>query len=126
MKIVKRYWSIALLSLLVGCAGWSRGCSSWCAEQMGADWIIVQYDAMGHPSGCWRVDDESVTNEDSSDGIYWKQHGHLVHISGWYNRVQVSGDDYEGAAKLLGVELNQCHNGKYSPSVVVEESGPSL
>lgn len=56
----------------------------------------------------------SVANEDGTDGIYWQQDGHLVHISGWYNRVQVDDDKFEAAAALLGVELARCTNGKYA------------
>jgi hypothetical protein len=41
-------------------------------------------------------------------------HGsHLVHISGWYNRVQVNNGDWNGAAATLGIDLSRCHDGVY-------------
>lgn len=85
------------------------------AESFGGNWIIVQFGAGGLPFNCWKLEDVSVTNETHSDGIYWKApDGHLVHISGWYNRVQVERGDWTGAAKALGVELNRCTGGAYS------------
>jgi hypothetical protein len=101
---------IALYALfLVGCAGVSRSCSSCVAEDFGADWIIVQYKMDGSVLRCWKMTNVGVVNEPSSDGIYWKgSSGHLVHISGWYNRVQVRNGDWAGAAKDLGVDLALC------------------
>ncbi len=99
--------------LLVGCAGFNRGCSSFNAQAFGSDWLIVQYSTSGEPINCWQPRNVSVSNEDRSDGIYWAEGGHLVHISGWYNRVQVSAGRYADAAKLVGVDLNKCVGGKY-------------
>lgn len=112
---MKRHIVVFLtLLMLTGCAGMQRGCSSFWATQAGADWIIVQYGFNGDPINCWKLQNVSVSNEQSSDGIYWKEgSGHLVHISGWYNRIQVDGGRYEEAAKLLGVELPKITNGKY-------------
>lgn len=102
------------LFFLAGCAGFHRECSSSCAENVGSDWIIVQYKADGTPINCWKLKDESVSNEPNSDGIYWvNDQGHLIHISGWYNRVQVNKSDYEGAAKSVGIILSQCLDGSY-------------
>lgn len=86
---------IALL-LLAGCAGIDRGCSSCVAENFSSDWVIVQYKFDGNPFNCWKLNNVSVTNEQNSDGIYWKDSltGHLVHISGWYNRVQVENSNF--------------------------------
>jgi hypothetical protein len=111
-------WSIVAILFVAmagGCAGLSRGCSSCNAGAFGSDWVIVQYDYQGQPINAWKLVGVSVANEDASDGIYWKDNatGHLVHISGWYSRVQVSGGDFDGAARLLGVELSKVHNGKY-------------
>jgi hypothetical protein len=112
-------WKTALhyvlsAALLVGCAGMERECASCNAESYGADWIIVQYRNDGQPMNCWRLRETSVTNEPGSDGIYWKgPHGHLVHISGHYNRVQVMHGDYEGAAKSIGIDLAACQDGRY-------------
>lgn len=104
--------------LLAGCAGLNRGCSVFGAENFGADWVVVQYDMQGHPYNCWKLENVSITNESGSDGIYWAEGtlGHLVHISGWYNRVQVHGGDYAGAAQLIGVDIRQCRNGHYPAS----------
>lgn len=104
-----------LVVALAGCASLNRGCSSWNAEQFGSDWIVVQYKFDGNPINCWTLRDVSITNETGSDGIYWKDTstGHLVHISGWYNRVQVKGERFDEAAVLLGVVAKKCGNGVY-------------
>lgn len=95
--------------LLAGCAGQMRSCSAGMAERFGADWLIAQYKTDGTPLHCWRLPDTSVVNETGSDGIYWKDpRGHLVHISGWYNRVQVTGGDWAGAAASIGVDIGVC------------------
>lgn len=117
-NIVSGLLVVLLVSMAIGtnsCAGWSRGCSSCTAESFGSDWIVVQYGYDGVPINCWKLVNASIANEGSSDGIYWvdTQTGHLIHISGWYNRVQVTGGRFEEAAKLLGVELEKVKNGKY-------------
>ena len=113
----KNFKVIRLFALLflVSCAGFNRSCSACMAESYGSDWVVVQYNYNGSPLACWKLLDASVSNEEHSDGIYWvdSKTRHLVHISGWYNRVQVEGGDFEGAANLLGVELRKCQNGKY-------------
>ena len=112
-------WRRALLIVLIcvgpGCAGFQRSWSSGCAENFGSDWVVAQFDMEGRPFNCWKLKETSITNESGSDGIYWKdtKSGHLVHIAGWYNRVQVDSDDYEAAAKLLNVDITKCGNGKY-------------
>jgi hypothetical protein len=106
-----------LLALFTtACAGTQRWCSSTYAENFGSDWIIVQYGFDGKPINCWQLRGAAVTNETASDGVYWKDSvtGHLIHISGWYNRVQVSGSDFPHAAALLGVSLDRCTNGHYN------------
>jgi hypothetical protein len=76
--------------------------------------LIVQFDMHGKPFNCWKLQNVPVENEPSSDGIYWQaQNGHLVHISGWYNRVQVRGSNFDGAARAVGVDLAQCGDGRY-------------
>lgn len=107
-------WVLSLL-FISACAGTQRDCSACMASETGADWIIVQYANDGHVLACWKLDDVAVDNEDKSDGVFWEEHGHLVHISGWYNRVQVSGQRFDQAAKILGIELESCTNGKYAP-----------
>lgn len=111
---------LPFLFLVVGCAGYQRSCASSCASNLGSDWIIVQYKADGNPINCWKLNNASVDNETGTDGIYWLEpSGHLVHVSGWYNRVQVQNSDFESAAKLVGVELSLCKNGKYiSPAAL--------
>jgi len=92
-----------------------RSCSSSIASEFGSDWIVVQYDMDMQPKNCWKLVNTSITNETSSDGIYWLDNGsgHLVHISGWYNRVQVKNSDFEAAAKLVNVETALIQNGAY-------------
>ncbi len=96
----------------------SRECSDCTAKSFGGDWLIVQYKMDGEPIACWKLEDTAVTNEPNSDGVYWKAPGgHLVHISGWYNRVQVDHSDFVGAAAQLGIDLEACKGGKYIPHV---------
>lgn len=100
-----------LLSLcLVGCAGMSRGCSSWWAENAGSDWVVVQMDFNGMPYRCWELRDTAITNEAQSDGIYWKESGtgNLVHLSGHYNRVQVMSGNWDRAFSELGLARETC------------------
>lgn len=111
------------LALLAGCAGLSRDCSSGCNSSFGADWIVVQFDLRGKPFNCWRLPNVSMTNEPHSDGIFWQDRdGHLVHISGWYNRIQVQGGNWKGAGIALGVDADSCKSGYYTgPSAVGAE-----
>lgn len=95
--------------VVVGCAGFERGCSSTVADRFGADWIVVQYDMSGAPFRCWTLRDTSITNEPSSDGIYWLgENGNLVHISGTYNRVQVD-SDWNAAFAEVGLTEGACN-----------------
>ena len=113
---MRRKWLIALLVLFTsGCAGLQRSCASWSAENFASDWIVVQYDQTGRPFNCWKLTNTSITNETNSDGVYWqdRSRGHLVHLAGWYNRVQVSNNDFDGAARLVGVLASQCTDGIY-------------
>jgi len=111
MKINRLFLALILLT---GCAGWERDCNSSVASSFGADWIVLQYGFDGTPINCWKLTNTGITNEQGTDGIYWQNPGgHLVHISGWYNRVQVSGGDFAGAAKSIGVEVERCTGGKY-------------
>lgn len=109
----KMHWLIVVLFL--SCAGWGRQCSSYNAERFGSDWIVLQYGFDGRPINCWVLKETSMDNEAHSDGIYWKDAdtGHLVHVAGWYNRIQIEKGGKESAAKLLGIDLTQCVNGRY-------------
>ena len=119
-----KYFWLFLLALC-GCASWDRSCSSCSAETFGSDWIVLQYGYDGKPINCWKLGNTSITNEAQSDGIYWKApEGHLVHVSGWYNRVQVDHNDYAGAAKQLGIDLNACSEGAYKPKPPAPASTP--
>lgn len=110
--LTARYTLFAIF--LIGCAGFSRSCSSEYAESFGADWIVITNGADGRVVNCWKLKDVSITNEPHSDGVYWKSGaGHLIHISGWYSRVQVNGGDYAGAANEIGVDLARCPSGRY-------------
>lgn len=103
-----------LLLLLCGCAAISRDCSSCTASNFGGDWIVVQYRFDGSPTNCWMLKNTAIDNEENTDGIYWKSpDGHLVHISGWYDRVQVQGGDWKGASRQLNVDYDSCTEGAY-------------
>lgn len=105
----KRFVIVLFCVLFVGCAGMGRSCSSCNAESFGANWVVAQMDLSGKPFRCWELHGVSITNESGSDGIYWKsESGHLVHLSGTYNRVQVNGDDWDGAFKELGLTRQSC------------------
>lgn len=113
--MTKFRWMLGLL-FLTGCAGWSRSCAGCNAESFGADWIVVQYRMDGTPINCWQIRNKSVANEPQSDGIWWEsEDGHLIHVSGHYNRVQVVRGDFKGAAKEVGIDLNKCPGGHYLP-----------
>ena len=123
--LTARYTLFAIF--MFGCAGMQRSCASGCAENFGADWIIATYGMSGDVLGCWKLSNVSVTNEPHSDGIYWTgSGGHLVHISGWYNRVQVQGGDYEGAAKEIGIDLARCTGGHYLAKADTAPLAPSI
>lgn len=113
--MIKRNKWLILVLFVGGCASWGRQCSACNAETFGTDWIVLQYGFDGKPINCWQLTDTSIDNEGASDGIYWldRDEGHLVHISGWYNRVQVNNGKKDDAAKLLGVDLKLCTKGKY-------------
>lgn len=115
---MKKTWHNLIFVLLVGCAATSRDCASCNASSFGSDWVVLQYGFDGKPINCWKLIDTAVSNEHATDGIFWQdsKSRHLVHISGWYNRVQVSGGDFEGAARAVGVDIRQCAGGKYAPT----------
>lgn len=113
---MKRLLFTAFLALLVGgCAATSRGCSRFSAENFGGNWVVAQYRMDGTAFNCWKLYGVAIVNEPGSDGVYWKDSTspHLVHISGWYNRVQVVGNDWPAAARLLNVDESKCGNGVY-------------
>jgi hypothetical protein len=109
--------AVTLLAIaMVGCAGWSRGCASWNAENFGADWIVIQQRMTdGEAFNCWILRNTSISSESGSDGIYWKDAatGHLVHIAGQYARVQVTDGRFKDAAVLVGVDADKCQGGRY-------------
>jgi hypothetical protein len=108
---------LATCAVVAGCAGTQRGCASFNAGTFGADWIVVQYSYDGEPITCWELRGVSVAVDPGND-LHWvdTKSGHLIHLEGWYNRIQVAGGDFVGAAKTLGVDPAKCGNGKY-PSV---------
>ena len=114
-KWIRNIVLASLLTMVAACAGFERGCSDWGATTFGADWIVVQYDLNMNPKLCWKLENKSVANETSSDGIYWNNglYGDLIHVSGHYNFVQVENNNFAGAAKALGVTANNCVGGRY-------------
>lgn len=126
-----KWWHLFLLLCLASCAGTARGCADCNAQSFGGNWMVAQYAMDGTPIMCWKLMNTSVSNEERSDGIYWldDRSGNLVHISGWYNRVQVDRGDWTHAASSLGVDEKLCPGGKYTPKRVsskkpVEETAP--
>lgn len=108
---MSKYFVFLFAVFLSGCAGFQRGCSSSIAASLGADWVVVQMDDRGVPYRCWTLEDTSITNEENSDGIYWlSPNGHLVHISGHYNRVQVEGGRWAEAYQELGLTAELCRS----------------
>lgn len=107
---MRRWWIFFSLLVMTGCAGVQRECSSFWASNVGADWVIVQYNYEGKPILCWKLDDVAITNEPHSDGIFWKdaRTGHLIHLSGWYNRVQIIGKKFAEAQALLSFDMDIC------------------
>lgn len=96
-------------AMLTGCAGFSRGCSSFNAGAFGSDWVVVQHRLDGSVFRCWKLTNASVVNEPQSDGVYWESaDGHLVHITGWHNRIQVAEKNFEQAANIIGVDIKTC------------------
>jgi hypothetical protein len=118
---MKKLWIFALL--LAGCAGLDRGCSSWSAQSFGADWVVVQQRMTdGVAYNCWILQGVSISNETSSDGVYWKDgSGHLIHIAGQYARVQVNNSQFKTAARLIGVDADKCRGGVYPSADTKEE-----
>ena len=95
--------------LLTSCASWGRQCTGCMAESFGADWVITQNDMQGKPYRCWKLTNVSVDNEPGSDGVQWKSpDGHMVHIAGQYNRVQVTNGRWDSAFSELGITEDSC------------------
>lgn len=108
--MIRRLIHVAMSLLLVGCAGYQRGCTNKIAITFGSDWLVVQHAADGSVSNCWKLASTSIGNEEKSDGIYWQSpNGHLIHLSGWYTRVQVAKESWKDAAAELKVDLSKCH-----------------
>lgn len=102
--------AMALLSL-AGCGpGYERRQAVANAESYGADWIVTQDRSDLTVGRCWLLHDVSVANEEHSDGIHWMDsQGHLLHLSGWYNRIMVVKGDWSESAKQLGVtDISKC------------------
>lgn len=103
--------SILLMLLIVGCAGVERSCSSCAAQTIGSDWIVVELRELdGTPYRCWMLEEVSIANEESSDGIYWKDPntGNMVHVSGSYDRVQVVDDQWDEALAIVNLTEGEC------------------
>lgn len=109
MKLKSLVTMATSVCLVASCAGTVRSCSSCSAESFGGDWVVVQYTLSGQVLHCWRLPNTSIVNESDSDGIYWENpEGSLVHISNFYNRVQVSDGNWDSAYRELSVTESQC------------------
>lgn len=115
---LKRFFIVLIIILIIffilfGLSfhrGARRGCTAVVADATGANWLIVTYNLYGDPFRCWELHEVAVTNESQSDGIYWKEaNGNLVHLSGFYNRIQVTNGNWEAAFASLGITQEQCH-----------------
>lgn len=112
----KRISMAATLLLITGCASFNRSCSSSVTQTFGGDWMITQVGMDGTPFNCWKLNNISLTTDDNGGGeIQWldQETGHLIHINGWHNQVQVAHGDWAGAARELGVNEAQCRHGRY-------------
>ena len=109
-----RGWLLMLVVFTAGCAGLQKDCAQVGAGTFGSDWIVVQYAMDGHPFHCWKLRDTVVENSEGGN-VDWQDrtNGHLVHLTGWENRVQVVGGDFAGAATIVGVDDAKCDNGTY-------------
>jgi hypothetical protein len=107
---MKKWFIAAALVFSSACAGQQKSCATFNAGSFGADWIVVQFDMSGKIFHCWKLEGVVVENESSGDGISWlNSRGHIVHIGGWYNRVQVGGKDFAGVlAQEYHMTLDQC------------------
>lgn len=114
---MKRALLIIGLAFTTACAGNAKACSQFSAQSFGSDWIVVQFAQDGHAFNCWKLHGAAVGSSEGGN-VDWQDrvNGHLVHITGWENRVQVVRGDFEGAAALVGVDATRCNNGVY-PSV---------
>lgn len=101
--------ALMLLSL-TACDGFMRSCSSGIATEFGGDWVVVELtEAGGLPYRCWMLSDVSLSSEEGSDGIYWQaEEGHLVHVAGSYDFVQVQGGDWERALSEINMTKDAC------------------
>jgi hypothetical protein len=102
---------LGMLLALTGCAGMTRECNGCWTEATGANWLVTQLEMNGEIRNCWQLKGLALANEPHSDGIWWVADGQQIHISGWYNFVQVQ--DWNVAASTLGVNLTQCTGGRY-------------
>lgn len=114
---------VAFCIFMVSCASIDRGCSSCWAENMGADWVVVELTEMdGTPYRCWELRNVALSSEEGSDGIYWKDtiSGNLIHVSGSYDYVQVKGDSWDAAFTQINMTRNVCttvRNRLYDPVI---------
>lgn len=120
---MRRRLVVYLCIMFVGCAGTQRWFSSCNAESFGADWVVVQVDAYGHPYRCWELHGVSITNEEHSDGIYWSGPNGLVHIAGQYNRVQVTSGQWSGAFNELGLTRETCQAVQFHSATATDGGG---
>lgn len=115
---MRRVGIVVLAVLTAACAGFQKDCSKMGASNFGSDWLVVQFDQTGHAFNCWKLTGAVVESSEGGN-VDWKDttDGHLVHITGWENRVQVERGNWESAAKIVGIDAAQCGNGRY-PQVV--------
>lgn len=110
---IRRYRALILLCLTLGCT--PASCQSFrmgCTNEFGADWLLVQTGMDGKPIACWKLKNKPL--DGAAVDVRWiADSGHIVYLHGWHNVVQVTGGDYAGAAKELGIDLTKCTGGRY-------------
>jgi len=100
---------IAIFS--ASCASTGRFCTSCNAINFGGDWVLVELTEMqGTPYRCFMLHDVSLTSEEGSDGVYWKDRdtGNMVHISGSYDMVQVVDGNWTQAFAVVNLDRATC------------------
>lgn len=97
--------------VITGCAtfGYSSG-------TYGPDSMVVQYTEDGRPSHCWKLRSTQlrVLGNGTLEWIDLSTRN-TVHVTGRTSHVKVEYGNFDGAAKILGVEAARCTDGVYTP-----------
>ena len=86
-----------------------------CRNELGTDWLVVQYSNAGEPTGCWIVRDNALGGDSTSTKWIDPQTNNIVFINVPHNVVQVHNNDFSSAGRTLGVDSSKCTGGRYQP-----------